>query len=87
VAFSVKVAAVSLISCVIFSLLLILALLRCHDLAWSRVNEERLGKGQASSDEGKLNAFELLCILLRTAAALSSFLVGFVFLARIAFHF
>lgn len=87
VAFSAKVAAVSLISCVIFSLLLILALMRCYELAWSRVNEQRIAAGQAAGDEGKLNTGELTLILLPAAAALSSFLVGFVFLGRIAFHF
>src|ERR1700687_1698795 len=87
VAFSAKVAAVSLISCVVFSLVLILGLLRGFELSWSRNNEGRIAAGQEPAEDGKLNTSELTFILLPAGAALSSFLVGFVFLGRIAFHF
>jgi hypothetical protein len=87
VAFSAKVAAVSLISCVVFSLMVILALLRGYEVSWSRHNDERTAGGQGSARDGKLNTGELTLILLPAGAALSSFLVGFVFLGRIAFHF
>jgi hypothetical protein len=87
VAFSAKVAAVFLISCVVFSLIVILALLRGYELSRSRRDEEMIASGQGSTHEGKLNTVELVCILLPAGAALSSFLVGFMFLGRIAFHF
>jgi hypothetical protein len=87
VAFSAKVAAVSLISCVVFSLVVILALLRGYEVSWSRNNEDRIAKGLGAFPEGKLSTVELLLILLPAGAGLSCFLVGFVFLGRIAFHF
>jgi hypothetical protein len=88
VALSAKAAAVFLISCVCFSILLIVALLRCYERAWSRRGDELRAAGQRTSEkEGKLNAFELLLILVLSYAALASFLVGFAFLGRIAFHF
>jgi hypothetical protein len=88
VALSAKAAAVFLISCVCFSILLIVALLRCYERAWSRRGDELRAAGQRMSEkEGKLNAFELLLILSLSYAALASFLVGFALLGRIAFHF
>jgi hypothetical protein len=87
VAFSAKVAAVSLISCVCLSLVVILALLRGFEVSWSRKSEEMLARGAGPSADGQLNRIELICILLPAGLALSSFLVGFVFLGRIAFHF
>ena len=87
VAFSAKVAAVCLISCVCLSLVVILALLRGYERAWSRRTEELMKAGDGPAKEGKLNTTELLLILAPSGAALSSFIVGFVFLARIAFHF
>lgn len=88
VALSAKAAAVSLISCVCFSILLIVALLRCYERAWSRRGDELRAAGQRTSErEGKLTAFELLLILMLSYAALTSFLWGFAFLGRIAFHF
>jgi hypothetical protein len=89
VAFSAKVAAVCLISCVCFSLIAIVGLLRGHELAKSRNIDDRRTKGQSTADvtEGKLSTGELLCILAPGGISLSLFLVGFTFLARIAFHF
>jgi hypothetical protein len=91
VAFSAKVAVVCLISCVCLSLILIMALLRGHERAKSRNIEQlrqagRLNPGVAVT-EGQLNSGELLFILVTGGFALSSFLVGFVFLGRIVFHF
>lgn len=88
VAFSAKVAAVALISCVCFSLALIVCLLRFYERAWSRRGDELRAAGQRMTEkEGKLNEFELLLILAFSDAALTSFLIGFAFLGRIAFHF
>jgi hypothetical protein len=83
-----KVAAVCLIACICLSLVLILALLRGHERAKSRFIEERRKAGDKSViTEGKLNTTELLFILIPASLALSCFLVGFVFLGRIAYHF
>jgi formate-dependent nitrite reductase membrane component NrfD len=87
IAFSAKVASVCLISCVCFSLVIILALLRGYERAWSRNMEKRRTAEQGPTNEGKLNNAELLFILVPSGVALSSFVVGFVFLGRIAFHF
>jgi hypothetical protein len=82
VAFSAKVAVVCLISCVCLSLIVILALMRGFERAQSRHIESGGQTGQ-----GKLNSIELLFILIPAGVGLSCFLVGFVFLGRIAFHF
>ena len=88
VAFSAKVAVVCLISCVCLSLILILALLRGFERAENRyIDEQRKTGKQIEPGEGKLNTAQLLFILVPTSLALSCFLVGFVFLGRIAFHF
>jgi hypothetical protein len=88
VAFSAKVAVVCLISCVCLSLIVILALLRGFERAQARyIDEQRKTGKNFTAGEGKLNTAELLCILVPTSVALSCFLVGFVFLGRIAFHF
>jgi len=88
VAFSAKVAAVCLISCVCLSLVVILALLRGFERAQSRNIEKQRKEGrQPTSGEGRLNSTELLFILIPAGFGLSCFLVGFAFLARIAFHF
>src|SRR5437899_2520785 len=85
VAFSAKVAVVCLISCVCLSLIVILALLRGFERAENRYIDEQHKEGkQIEAGEGKLNTTELLFILVPTSLALSCFLVGFVFLGRIA---
>jgi hypothetical protein len=87
IAFSAKVAAVCLISCVCLCLVVILALLRGYERAWSRNQERMLAAGAGSTNEGKLNTAELVLILVPSGLALSTFVTGFVFLGRIAFHF
>jgi hypothetical protein len=87
-AISAKVAVVCLISCVCLSLVVILALLRGFERAQSRhIEEQRKSGNQPKAGQGRLNSFELLFILIPAGFGLSCFLVGFVFLARIAFHF
>src|SRR5467141_802012 len=88
VAFSARVAVVCLISCVCLSLVVILALLRGFERSQSRyIDEQRKAGKEPTGGQGKLNVSELLLILVPTGLALSCFLVGFVFLGRIAFHF
>lgn len=88
VALSAKVAVVCLVLCVCFSLVLILALLRGFERAHSRYREEQQkADSEPEVVEGQLNTGELLFILMPAGVALYCFLVGFVFLARIAFHF
>jgi hypothetical protein len=88
VAFSAKVAVVCLISCVCLPLLLILALWRGFEWARSRHMDEQRGAGQVHlAGEGRFHPVELLSILVPSWLALSCFLVGFVFLDRVAFHF
>lgn len=82
VSFSARVAVVCLISCVCLSLIVILALLRGFERAQSRHIEQGGKAGQ-----GKLSSGELLFILVPSGVALSCFLVGFIFLGRITFHF
>jgi hypothetical protein len=80
--------AVALLSCVCLSLIVILALLRGFERAENRyIDEQRKERKQIEAGEGRLNTTELLFILVPTGFALSCFLVGFVFLGRIAFHF
>jgi hypothetical protein len=67
---------------------LILALLRGFERAQSRYMEELRNAGKpVKAGQGKLNTRELLFILASGGAALTCFLVGFLFLGRIAFHF
>ena len=88
IALSARVAVVSLISCVCFSFVVILALLRGFERAQARYIENQRKENKIPvAGEGKLNPGELLFILIPTGVALSSFLVGFIFLGRIAFHF
>jgi hypothetical protein len=90
VAFSAKVAVVCLISCVCFSFATIMALLRGYELAHSRYMKEETAAGrQFNTDirQGPLTDGELVCILMFSGFAFSCFLVGFVFLGRIVFHF
>jgi hypothetical protein len=89
-AFSAKVAVVCLISCVCFSLAAIMALLRGYELAQARYMEEERAAGRhvnVDVRQGALTNGELLCILVPSWFAFSCFLMGFVFLGRIAFHF
>ena len=88
IAFSAKVAVISLIACVCASLMAIVAMLRFYERARSRyMDTTRQQGGQGAIDEGKLNSGELLGILTLCGLALAFFLVGFLFLGRIAFHF
>lgn len=83
---SAKVGTVCLISCVCLSLLTILALSRGYERAHSRHADQHRDAGLSVGPEGRLSTVELLCILFPTGAALSCFLVGFLFLGRIVFH-
>ncbi len=88
IGFSAKAAAVCLITCICASLLAIIALLRGHERAKSRFLEEQRKAGNSAAIlEGKLNTRELLFILVPSGFSLSTFLVGFAFLGRIAYHF
>jgi len=88
VAFSSRVAAVCLIVCVCSSITLIVMLLRFYEMAWSRQGDKLRAAGQQLSEkEGELSAFELGLILATSYLALVSFLIGFAFIGRIAFHF
>jgi hypothetical protein len=84
IAFSAKVAVVCLISCVCLSLIVIFALLRGYESARSRILERALGD---SFREVELNDTELRWILIPALLGMTAFLWGFIFLARIAFHF
>lgn len=90
VALSAKFAVVCLIACVCFSFIAIMALLRTYELAHSRwvVAEVAAGRTEnARIQQGALTNRELLWILVPAGVAISCFLVGFLFLGRIAFHF
>ena len=88
VTFSAKVAVVCLVLCIVLSLVVTFALVRSFDRAQSRYGDEQRRVGQASDGtEGKLTLAELAFILVPAAPALSLFVVGFAFLARIAYHF
>jgi hypothetical protein len=64
------------------------ALVRSFDRAQSRCGDEQRRVGQASDGtQGKLTRAELAFILVAAAPALSLFVVGFAFLARIAYRF
>ncbi len=68
---------VALIICIVSSFLTILALNRGYERAASRSEEQ---------EEGQLTRLELILILAPAYAALVSFLLGFLYLGRIAFH-
>jgi len=88
VAVSAKVAAICLIACICLSLAAMIALLRGHERSKSRFMEEQRKAGKSPAViEGKLNTTEFLFILIPSGLSLSTFLVGFVFLGRIAYHF
>ncbi len=78
---SARAGVVSLVLCLCTSLITMIALTRGHERAQSRNMEA--GKG---NHEGQLTDGELLFILIPAWVALSSFLVGALFLGRIAFH-
>jgi hypothetical protein len=78
---SARTGVISLVLCICTSLITILALTRGHERARSRNLDS--GKG---AEEGQLTDSELLFILIPSWVALSSFLVGALFLGRIAFH-
>jgi hypothetical protein len=78
---SVRTGVISLVLCICTSLIAILSLTRGHERARAR----NLDAGKGGS-EGQLTDSELLFTLIPSWFALSSFLVGALFLGRIAFH-
>lgn len=72
---------ISLVLCLCTSLITMLSLSRGHERA--RARNLQAGKG---GNEGQLTDSELLFTLIPSWLALSSFLVGALFLGRIAFH-
>ncbi len=100
VVFSARAAGVSLILCVMLSLVVIFALMRNFDNAQSRFmetqrkeNQKHIDAGQRElvrkieAGQGELTKNELLFTLAFAWPALSCFLVGFAFLGRIVYHF
>jgi hypothetical protein len=89
VEFSARIAVVCLVSCVCLSLTTIMALLRGYELAQARLlaQAKSVGVELSVKTQGSLSDSELGCILVPAVFSFSCFLVGFVFLARIAFHF
>jgi hypothetical protein len=86
---SVKVAVVCLILCVVFSMGVMLALVRCHELANSRWMEQERNAGRSANvqiPQGELTNTELGWILFFTFFALTTFLWGLVFLGIIGWH-
>jgi hypothetical protein len=79
---SAKVAVFSLLGCIIFSFAGLMALLRGFELAQSR----RI-KQSGDSSQGQLQLSELVCILIPTGIALSTFILSLFFLGRIVYHF
>ena len=78
---SARIGVVSLVVCLCSSLATIIALTRGHERARSRNIE-----GGHGGEEGQLTDTELGFILIPAWIALSSFLVGALFLGRITFH-
>ena len=78
---SARIGVVSLVLCLCSSLITMIALSRGHERARSRNIEA--GKG---GEEGQLTDTKPRFILIPAWVALSSFLVGALFLSRIAFH-
>lgn len=90
VVFSVKVAVVCLILCVVFSMALMLALVRCHELANSRWTQQEFAAGRVANaqiPQGELTNTELGWIVVLAFFALTTFLCGLVFLGIIGWHF
>jgi len=71
-----------LIACIVSGLATMLALTRGHERARSR----NIDAGGGSVEQGQLTNFELRCILIFGYVALSTFVVGLLFLGRITFH-
>jgi hypothetical protein len=85
-AISVRAAIVCLILCVLFSMAVMLALVRCHELANARWVQQESASGRlanAQIPQGELTNNELLCILVPSFFALATFLWGLVFLGII----
>jgi hypothetical protein len=83
-----KVSAVCLVACVCSSMASILAISRGHEAAKARnVYEQRMKGNTAAITEGVLSYFSLSVTLILGFMALSSFFIGFVFLARIVWDF
>ena len=86
-AFSVKAATVSLVVCACFSMFLILALARGHEAAKARYSSKRRQEGYTGEiKEGPLTKFALWVTVSGAFVALSSFFIGFLFLARVVWH-
>jgi hypothetical protein len=83
IASNVKISTVNLVICVCVSMFLILALSRSHEAAKARRQQEHMGE---KITEGPLSDFALFIILPAAFVALSSFFIGFLFLARIVWH-
>lgn len=83
VATSAKVSAFCLISCVVSSLFVILALVRGFEMAQARNVREN---GKAGQGGGELTHTELLQIIIPASVALPCFVTGFLFLGRVTFH-
>jgi hypothetical protein len=86
---SARIAVVCLVSCVCLSLIAIMALLRGYELSVARlkVDLQRLGLETTVNTQGLLTNHQLLWILVPCWLSLCTFVIGFVFLGRIAFHF
>lgn len=78
---SAQAGVISLIACICFSLVTMLALTRGYEQAKSR-HWESGGTGE----QGQLTNNELLWIVLPGYFALASFIVGLLFLGRVTFH-
>jgi hypothetical protein len=85
-----KIAVICLISCIVASLGVILALVRGHELSNAGMTKRQSGteiEGNLKGTQGKLTNKELRLILLPTVVALIGFLCGLAFAGRIAWHF
>jgi len=83
-----KVATISLVACVCFSMALVLALSRGHEAAKSRnLIDQRMKGNFGEISEGVLSYFALAVILILGFLGLSCFFVGFMFLGRIVWNF
>ena len=87
ISFSAKFAAVTLIACVCLSMVGIILLLRGHERAKSRRLEELKETSHGPVIEGKLLPLEFGLTVAVSSVALSCFLVGFIFVGRIVYHF